>query len=1220
MATPASTPASPQPQRPQQASSSAPQPLTPGWLSAHFDPLPFPARASALARYARALTPAAYQSLHRALDKGTDHERHRALFLAVARRDLPTVAAALTDPALRRRALSAAIRLPVAEQALEQLALSPLRAVRHDTYRVLKHSRRRALADALLPRVHERYGDDDAARLLTACPASTADRWLPRLDPPHGVLRTLARTAPVAVARLLADMHARIEPHDRRARYAFDRAHRPLACLAARRDPDAGLVLVWAAPHLLEGEAVLSVLRRPAAVLEALRAAPEQRRKQQEEDHGGSPRAELPVPPGPLPRSVRKALLHLSPDDLADFAERCTEGARRLGFRQRYEVAPDGLLTLLPPAERRRVITRRAEGRRNGLGALSITALAALAPEDRAELTAADHDGRTRGPRIASRRAVALPLDQAEPILLDLAAQHRLHDCALAWPALLACAELNGDPQEFVRIATACERAWHDRDEIRLRTLTQLAGAPRHLLAALPRKVLRDAALTAVQSGDTSPATLLEADRLLRRATVVAADRDDHENAAHGVELLCELLNDPRHPSHPQPATHPPRRHGDRHRAGTVPALPIDATTARAAWEATAPRTRDTPTLCVPLAELLAPHLPHLPELDDRVHHIALHADDPTLAARAAEAWVTPRRLREQRCAELLAHDPSYASVPRILHTVTTRRTDLLDHVIAAAAHGLTGHLRPRPTPWAPRITPATMGRWLPEQRSAQNQHYARVAQDETAPLLTRAAGASQLRARDLLTTLAADAPQPVAAAALTALGATDEPPADQHELHALLLRHAGTGGVRGRAAMAALRRLLGTRPADEAIALLSGVLTTPGSPVGSRKEAARALGELPDAGAFDALLAAWDTDGQHRDVRAALAPFLVPRIDRPDIADRLAAHLTEPAIRETVLHARVQHDSATVTPPSATYLAFLIRLLHRRTDTDRETTVAICRVLPNRCAPDTEAALQALAELIADPAREPEVWGAAAEALGRFPSEGTAARRVLLPLWNELRTRAGTAGPGDGPPAHDGMPPGSHRADALRRLAACADTIQNASRHGHAAGPGADPDSGADSGSGGDTGSGGGWGEVVDGLADALEAVGLHERAVRLLRGALVSALQRGWHYQPERWDRLLSTVEERQPLPGPLSLPASAPASAPAALPAATDPALTAVRDLRARGTSAAAQLAVELVRSCGERSSWPPAWRAELDALRRHPDAETSAEALLVDPGAD
>ncbi|MFF1697609.1 hypothetical protein ACFVXC_29000 [Streptomyces sp. NPDC058257] len=107
-----------------------PAPRTSAWLRAHFDLLPFPARMGALARYARALPADAYGTLRDALAAGTPDERHTGLLLAVTRRDLATAAEALTDPLLRRRALSAAIRLPIPDAAPEQLSLSDIGAER----------------------------------------------------------------------------------------------------------------------------------------------------------------------------------------------------------------------------------------------------------------------------------------------------------------------------------------------------------------------------------------------------------------------------------------------------------------------------------------------------------------------------------------------------------------------------------------------------------------------------------------------------------------------------------------------------------------------------------------------------------------------------------------------------------------------------------------------------------------------------------------------------------------------------------------------------------------------------------------------------------------------------------------------------------------------------------------------------------------------------------
>ncbi|GAA3116628.1 hypothetical protein ACFQ0X_41160 [Streptomyces rectiviolaceus] len=853
---------SPQPQP-------TPAPLTSAWLKAHFDPLPFPARMSALARYARALTTDAYGTLRDALAAGTPDERHTGLFLAVTRRDVDTVAEALTDPLLRRRALSAAIRLPVPEAALEQLALSDIGAARHETYRVLRLSRRRTLAARLLPEVYERFGARDASQLLPACPAETVGAWLPRLDPPAGVLTALTRTAPLAVAHLLV---TRGESRANRDRHRFTGRNRAVASVAAERDPEAGLLLLERAPDLLTPRAARTLLRHPARVLETLRAAPP--------NQDGSPR-ELRLSSGTLPPATRRALRELPPADLVDLARRCPVTQPRDRGPGRHDIEPDGLLVLLPAPERRRLVEERT-ARRRSVRSLPVAALAALAPADRAALVMPWVERWSRQEWTSSRLAVALPLALGEPVLRDMAGRHRIHQRMMAWPALLACAELEGDPDEFARIAGDCERAWHDQEEVRRAALQQLAGTPSYLLAALPDRVLRDAALTTVQSRDSTPHTLAAADQLLRRAAESAAATGRLDRAAHPTELLCHVVSDPRS-----------RR--------PVAPLRIGEEAARAVWSATPAGTPGRPDLRAALAELLAPHLTALPELDALVRAMALESDDPDIAARAAAAWTGPTGLRERRCAELVGRDASFAAVPVILRTVVTRRTDLLDSVLLAAREGLTGRVRPRSTAWAAGLHPGVTGRWLPEQRRAWDEHHARVAADELAPLRTRADAAAQLRAPALLTELAQSAPQPVAAAALGALGDVlsaahhGAPPATEPLLD-ILLRHAGTGGVRGRAAMASVRRLLEVVPDPEAVALLAPVACAVDAPVGSRKEAVRALGALTGDAAFEALVAAWDTPRQHRDVRAVVARHLLAAIDRPAIAERLARAADEPA------------------------------------------------------------------------------------------------------------------------------------------------------------------------------------------------------------------------------------------------------------------------------------------------------------------------------------
>ncbi|MEU5591557.1 hypothetical protein [Streptomyces sp. NPDC020298] len=1116
----------------------APQaPLTPAWLRARFDPLPFPERMSALARYARTLTPDAYTTLHHALDTGDRDERHTALFLAVVRRDLERVADALTDPLLGRRARAAAIRLPVPEHALERLALSEIRAIRHDTFRLLRLSRRHALAARLLPSVHERHGVRDAAALLPACPAETATAWLSRLDPSQGVLNSLARTAPRALAGYLA---AQFEGCPQQARHRFMTRYRAAASIAAHRDPGTALLLLERAPALLTPRGVLSALRRPAEAAVILRAA-------EPDDDGRMPHHSVPA--GPLPPSVRRALRELPAEELAFLAERCPATGSRMRGPERREVAPDGLLALLPAADRRSVAERRFTGGRR-LWSAPLSLFAALTPADRAEMIRPRLDRHRNRPWTQARLVAALPLAEAEPVLRELTSNHRSHHRAPAWPALLACAELEGDPDEFARIAADCERAWHDQADVRRWTLEQLAGAAPPLLAALPERVLRDAVLTTVQSRDTTPACLAAAERLLRRVVDQAARTGRRDRAIHVAGLLGQVVL------------------ASPHTRAAAP-LSVDEEAAQAIWAATEGLARNRPDVTTALAELLAHRLTALPALDSAVREAALTCDDPELAARAAAIWVRPPHLRERRCAELVALDATFATLPVVLRTLAVRRTDVLDTVLAAARERFTGRLRPRPVPWAPKVHPGSMGRWLPGQRDAWAEHLAGVATDETAPLRTRADAAALLRGPRRLTALAREAPQPVAAAALTALGEASgqagAPEAARAELRDLLLRHAATGGVRGRAALAALRRLLERVPDRDAVALLAPVAAATQAPVGIRKEAVRALGALD--GAFEALLAAWDAPGQHPDVRAVLARVLLPDIDRAGVSDRLRSAADEPAVRDAVVHARGQAVPGTKDEP---YRAFLVRLVEEGAE---DTAVAACQALAGRLTPEATDALRVLSEVMADPDRPHRVWQAAAQQLTSFPP-GPVAEAAARTAFDAMAERARA----DDPEA---------RVEALRRLHQWCEAIRPGLGRGKTL-------------------------HLLDGLAGTLESVGLHADAARLSWEAALEAVRHGLH-EEHRWNRLARLCET-----GPGRVPGTT-HYVPVHLdrPPTRAALLAAARSLRTRATAASGVLALALVRAGGHGTDWTQPWRAELEALRAHEDPDIATEALLIDP---
>ncbi|GGN51017.1 hypothetical protein GCM10011579_006410 [Streptomyces albiflavescens] len=1111
-----------------------PAPLTAAWLRAHFDPLPFPARMSALARYARTLTPHAYESLHRALDAGDSSERHTALFLAVVRRDLDRVTDALADSLLSRRARSAALRLPIPEHALERLALSDVRATRHDTYRLLRLSRRRTLAAELLPQVYERYGDREAARLLSACPAETVLEWLPRLDVPLGALNSLARTTPRAVAEYVAARREERTPHDAHRIMCHFRA---VASVAAQRDPHAALILLERAPDLLTPPAVLAALRLPAEALAVLHAA--------RPLSDGRPREHL-IPAGPLSPSHRRALEERPVEDLVALAEHCPSTGSRERGPGRREVVADGLLRLLPHAERLRIVESRTVGRGRMRG-VTLNTLAALAPADRANLLGPWLERHGRPSWSTARLAAALPLAQGEPLLRELAANHRVHHRAQAWPALLACAELEGDRDQFARIAGDCERAWHDQDVVRCAALQQLAGAAPHLLTALPERVLRDAVLTTVQSRDSTAATLSAAERLLRRIAERAAATGRHARTAYAIELLGQVVSAPRH-------------------TGPVVPLNIGEEATRTLWSAMAPTALQRPELGTVLAELLGHHLTALPDLDDHVRRTALEVDDPELAARAAAAWVRPPQSREHRCAELIGLDATFATVPVVLRTIAARRTDLLDPVLTAAREGFSGRVRPRATSWAPRLHPGVVRRWLPQQQEQWEEHHARVAADEAAPLRTRADAATLLREPGRLTALADSAPQPVAAAALTALG--EDPPAESSAvLRDILLRHAAAGGVRGRAAMTSLRRLLERLPDREAVPLLAPVASSTRAPVGARKEAVRALGALFGEDAFEALVVAWDVPGQHPDVRAVLARCLLVGIDRPGVTRRLVEAAGEAVVRDAVVHPRV---GAVPVSSREAYAAFLARLVE---EGDDDTAVAACHALPAWLTPGATDAMRVLVEAFAAPDRRPTVWNVAARHLAGLPP-GAATEAALRGAFDALRERAGSLDP-------------QVRADALRRLHGCPDVLVPGYGGAHLRE------------------------EVADTLVDTLEAVGLHADAARLSWNAAMADVRRG-EYEEHRWERLLRLCEtqpQRLRSLQYLSVDLDR-ARVPEALLAAT-------RTLRTRQTPTSGRLALHLVGLGGRGTRWDDPWRAELDALRTHTDHDTAMAALLVDP---
>jgi hypothetical protein len=172
-------------------------------LLAELDPLSFPERMSLLAHRARALSgPGELDAVLSDLYRGQRFHREVAVFMAVVTGHRATIVAALDDPvwAIHRPAVTAWLRsgVPSAGEVAAFVAEASWHTRRH-VYRQLRRFRHLAVADELIDAVWERFGDEEAASLLTACSADVVMRVLPELGYAVGSWSLLGQVHPAAV-------------------------------------------------------------------------------------------------------------------------------------------------------------------------------------------------------------------------------------------------------------------------------------------------------------------------------------------------------------------------------------------------------------------------------------------------------------------------------------------------------------------------------------------------------------------------------------------------------------------------------------------------------------------------------------------------------------------------------------------------------------------------------------------------------------------------------------------------------------------------------------------------------------------------------------------------------------------------------------------------------------------------------------------------------------
>ncbi|MEU9575973.1 hypothetical protein [Streptomyces chilikensis] len=818
-------------------------------------PLSFPARIAFTARTARDLARREDGSLARLLaelDARGPYERRLAALAASAGRDAAFLAARLADPdrVVSGQALRAARTLPVPDGAIEAAYRDAPDELRHRLAALLSSGRRTALAERLLPRVREEWGDHEAARLLRACSTPFVARHLPSLAHAVAGRPALARSHPGPVLEQLTAELA--ERGGGTAREAFWRDHAPTVTALAPARPARVM-------ELLEryGPGSVPVGLHPA--LPPLAAFDAERfTRWLVAREGGRHRREQVLPSGVLRALVRARPASLTAlarhwawrtADLRALLKAMPPAARpafldaALGGDGRWDEVRPGVLDLLP-RER-----RRAEARREAAGfdeddhwweRLDVLAHGSYA-EAREELLAA-----VRRPDAEERGA--------------------------AWPLLVRAASQDGDPGTVTELLTAMGRLRNDRDPVRRSALEALARVRPALFTAAHTPLLERVAADATEARDASPGTLAAVRDLATRVLAAHAAGARAPHAAAGAATAAEprdwalatLERLTGRTGVPEfGPLHRVLRRGQEHAVLEALRPWLDAAAERADFR-----------LLLGLAVALGPRARRMPGLQDRLATALRHGDDDTFRT-AAELWLCDPSTRDERVARLLEQEPSSAVLPPVLRVLTRRRTDLLDVLLGDGPPR--GRFLP-PGARRPLPDPADAGRWLPRQQRAVAGLAARTAADAGLPLDERAAvirAAAPLPGFGARLALrhAGDPEVVVAEAALAALPWTDRP----HEALPVLLEHAATDRARV-AVYAAARAARFTAPS--VLAPLLGAVLAGERPakVTSRKEAARLAARFLPPGEAVALLAgAFEAPDGHPDVRAAIVPVLAP-------------------------------------------------------------------------------------------------------------------------------------------------------------------------------------------------------------------------------------------------------------------------------------------------------------------------------------------------------
>ncbi len=812
--------------------------LTAARLLADIDRLPHPARTRTLVGTALRLSGTTeLDALLTGLYAEGPWAQQVSLRMASVAGHLPHVRRCLDDGpvALQLQAVGPAVRLDIGQDHLLARLPDLSATMRGLLVSAVRGAGDTALADALLEPLRARFGDREAAALLPGCSDDVVARDLAGLAYAVPSWTALARRHPGAV---LDHVEAQLGSTPRVTWAPYLR--RVTAALAAVSldEPDRVLAILERADGevLLNGSMgrVLAALARqaPGRVLELVL----------------SPQRRAGVPEG---RTLWRAFTALDDDALVRLA-------RALGHGRLV-----GLLHVLPPSRRPAVYAGVLGGHDLVELGVPVAVLDELPwgtrhAEARRLLTlrSVDSDRVTRL-EVTAR----LPYAEAQPVLGAAAARPLAEDRAHGYQLLCTAAYGSRDPLVIEGLVASFDRLRNEQDVVRAVALNHLARVPARLVTAAAADLLAAHVVAAVQARDASPATRAAAQnlsvRLLREGVV--ADRPRlREAGLHGMRDASGHLD-------------------HLALAGLAGSLPKVAD--QLVLDALIPRIRadervGTVHVVLQLAQSLGRRAWELPELQDRLGMACNNVDDAT-AKWAMALWLAPPSTRDQRVAELVGKDPSTVVVPAVADALATRRTDLLDKVLAKAPRG-------RFVAKGVRIVPSVArhcDKWVPRQVDRYRALLGSVVGDLKANSWERASALRLLGrvpgSADLVRAYLDDPMPQLADTALAAIAWTDDPAA---VLPVLLAR---AGGDRAHVAFSAATRCARFVVPDALAAPLAAVLRA--GKVTARKEACRLLAEHRPPGALATLTAELAWPDQHRDVRRAVVSSLRHLLDSED-------------------------------------------------------------------------------------------------------------------------------------------------------------------------------------------------------------------------------------------------------------------------------------------------------------------------------------------------